>query len=91
MDLFAFIERREIHCVVRHQNETVLDGPPDDRPILARPHPEPGDVGRFVETPSPGKRHELGAQTFIDEELHEARGKSRSDSFSDETGPIFRQ
>lgn len=91
VNFFAFKERSEICRVVCNENEAVLDRSTNDRPVLPRPHPKPRDVRRFVEAPSPRHRGELGAQAFIDQELHLAGGRSRIDSFSDDMGLPFRQ
>jgi hypothetical protein len=91
MDFFASVELSEIRRVVSHEDEAFLDRTADDPPIPARSHPEPSDMRRFVKAPSPRDERKLGAQAFVYEEFHDARGKSRSSILSDDAGSSFRQ
>ncbi len=76
MERLAFQQDREVGTVVGHQGVSVVYRTPDQGPILTGPETEPSHMCRFRESALAGDSCEAGAETFVDEELQRAAGRS---------------
>ena len=72
MQILASDERCKVGCVVRDQHITIFDGALHDGPVFPGRQPKPGYVRRLRKAPIPCNSDQIGAQAFIDQELHEA-------------------